>query len=59
MKLAAFLLMPAGWAIVLAAVALLPSGPPLVAFTLAGVAVEILGLGVAVRSHAGRRGEEA
>jgi hypothetical protein len=51
MKLAAFLLLVAGWAIVIFAVALLPSAGPRVAFVLAGVAVELLGLGLAVRSH--------
>ena len=45
MKLAGFLLLPAGWIIVLAAVALLPTGPPQQgAFVLAGVLVEPLGV---------------
>lgn len=52
MKLAGFLLMPAGWAIVLTAVAMLPSGPAQAGFTLAGVTVEILGLGIVVRAFA-------
>ncbi|MGD0498849.1 MAG: hypothetical protein ABSC23_10490 [Bryobacteraceae bacterium] len=52
MRLAGFLLMPAGWIIVLAALALLPPGPFRVGFLLAGVSVETLGLIVAVRSHA-------
>ena len=51
MKLAAFLLLVAGWAIVIFAVGLLPSTGPRAAFVLAGVAVELLGLGIAVRSH--------
>ncbi len=52
MKLAGFLLLPAGWIIVLAAVALLPTGPPQQgAFALAGVLVELLGLTLVVRSH--------
>jgi len=51
MKLAGFLLLVAGWAIVVFAVALLPSAEPRVAFVLAGVAVEFLGLALAIRSH--------
>jgi len=51
MKLAGFLLLPAGWGIVLSAVALLSSPTPRAAFVLAGVAVEVLGLILAVRSH--------
>ena len=51
MRLAGFLLLPAGWFLVLAAVVLLPPAPPQAAFSLAGVAVEILGLTLVVRSH--------
>lgn len=51
MKLAAFLLLVAGWAIVIFAVGLLPVAGPRAVFVLAGVAVELLGLGLAVRSH--------
>jgi hypothetical protein len=51
MKLVGFLLMPAGWVIVLAAIALLPPGSARAAFLLAGLAVELLGLGLAVRAH--------
>jgi hypothetical protein len=51
MKLAGFLLLVAGWTIVVAAVALLPSPGGRVGFVLAGVAVELLGLALAVRSH--------
>ncbi len=50
MRLAAFLLMPAGWVIALAAVALLPPGGWLPVFMMAGLGIEILGLAVAVRS---------
>ncbi len=57
MKLAGFLLLPAGWIIVLAAVALLPSGPQQAAFVLAGVLVELLGLTLVVRSHLIARGD--
>jgi hypothetical protein len=51
MKLAGFLLLVAGWAIVVFAVALLPSAGVRIAFALAGVVVELLGLALAVRSH--------
>jgi hypothetical protein len=57
MKLAGFLLLPAGWAIVLTALVLL--GTQAVArtgFVLAGVAVEALGLVLVVRAHILRRG---
>jgi len=51
MKLAGFLLLVAGWGIVAFAVALLPSAGARAAFVLAGVAVELLGLALAARSH--------
>ena len=51
MKPAGFLLLVAGWAIVVAALLLLPSAAPRVAFVLSGVAVQVLGLVLAVRSH--------
>jgi hypothetical protein len=51
MKLAGFLLLLAGWAIVIFAVALLASGLQRVGFVLAGIGVEALGLVLAVRSH--------
>ncbi|MGA3092624.1 MAG: hypothetical protein ABSD75_28830 [Terriglobales bacterium] len=51
MKLAGLLLLVAGWAIVVAAVALLPSAGARAGFVLAGVAVELFGLTLAVRSH--------
>jgi hypothetical protein len=51
MKLVGFLLLVAGWGIVVSAVALLPSAGLRVAFVLAGVAVELLGLALAIRSH--------
>ena len=51
MKLAGFLLLVAGWAIAVSAVALLPSAGLRAAFVLAGVAVELLGVALAVRSH--------
>lgn len=51
MKLAGFLLLPAGWVIVLAALALLPSASPRTGFVLAGVGTEVLGLILVTRSH--------
>ncbi len=51
MKLAGFLLLLAGWVIVLAAVVLLVPGLPRTGFVLAGIGVEVLGLIVVVRSH--------
>ncbi len=51
MKLAGFLLLLAGWAIVMSALGLLPSAAPRTTFALAGMAVELLGLALAVRSH--------
>jgi hypothetical protein len=51
MKLAGFLLLPAGWIIVLAAVVLLPFSPSQAAFALAGMGVEIMGLTLVVRAH--------
>ena len=51
MKLAGILLLVAGWAIVVAAAALLPSAGARAAFILAGIAVELFGLALTVRSH--------
>lgn len=51
MKLAGFLLLPAGWAIVLTALVLLPPVPVRSAFVLAGVAVEAVGLILVARAH--------
>jgi hypothetical protein len=51
MKLAGFLLLLAGWAIVTTSIALLPSASARAAFALTGMAVEGLGLVLAVRSH--------
>jgi hypothetical protein len=57
MKLAGFLLLLAGWGIVLCAVALLRSAGQRNGFVLAGLAVEVLGLVLAVRSHLVLSGE--
>ena len=51
MKIAGFLLLLAGWAIVLAAIVLLKSEASRTVFMLAGASVEILGLVLVIRSH--------
>ena len=51
MKLAGILFLLAGWAIVLSALDLLRSAPLLIAFVLAGIVVELMGLFLLFRSH--------
>jgi hypothetical protein len=51
MKITGFLLLGAGWLIVLAAVAMLRTVASMAAFVLAGAAVEALGLALAFRAH--------
>jgi hypothetical protein len=51
MKLLGFLLLLAGWGLVLAAIGMLTPDVPRTAFVLAGAAVELLGLGLVGRSH--------
>jgi hypothetical protein len=55
MRMAGFLLMLAGWGIALATVILLGPASPRTAFVLAGIAVEMLGLALVIRSHLIRR----
>jgi NADH:ubiquinone oxidoreductase subunit 4 (subunit M) len=55
-KLFGFLLLLAGWALVLCALALLPSAGPRVAFIVAGMGVEIVGLVIVIHAHAPFRG---
>jgi len=57
MRLAGFLLMLAGWALVLTALAVLASAAPRTSFVLAGFAVEILGFILAARAHRTLAGE--
>jgi hypothetical protein len=58
-RLAGFLLLPAGWLIVLTALALLPPAPARAAFALAGLGVQIVGLAVVIPSFkAGPSDEE-
>jgi hypothetical protein len=58
MKVVGFLMLPAGWFLVLAAIVLFAAPPLRAAFILAGVAVESLGLILAFRSHLNPREEE-
>jgi len=51
MKLTGFLLLAGGWIIVLAAIALLRSGPSQVTFVLVALGVEALGLTLVFRAH--------
>jgi type IV secretory pathway TrbL component len=51
MKLAGFLLLLSGWVIVIAAIVLLPIAGSRAVFVLAGLAVQVLGLVLAVRAH--------
>jgi hypothetical protein len=57
MKLAGMLVMTAGFFLAIAALVLFPDPAPRTAFVLCGIAVECLGLGVAIRSHMQNRGE--
>jgi hypothetical protein len=51
MKYAGLLVMPAGCFLTLAALVLFPDGAAREAFVVCGLAVEALGLGVAIRGH--------
>ncbi|MGH9687334.1 MAG: hypothetical protein ACRD5K_09605 [Candidatus Acidiferrales bacterium] len=51
MKLLGFLLLLAGWLLVLTAIVLLPSASARAAFVLAGMAVEFLGFALVIRAH--------
>jgi hypothetical protein len=57
MKYAGLLVMPAGFFLTLAALILFPDPAMRAAFVLCGLAVEALGLVVAVRGHMAARGE--
>lgn len=57
MKYAGLLVMPAGFFLCMAALVLFPLGAAQGAFIVCGLAVEALGLVVAVRGHMARRGE--
>ncbi len=51
MKAFGFLLLLAGWGLVLAALALLAASVPRAIFVLAGVCVELVGLALVMRAH--------
>jgi len=51
MKLMGFLLLLAGWGLVVSAISMLPSLMARAYFVLAGVGVELGGLALVVRSH--------
>jgi hypothetical protein len=57
MKYAGLLVMPAGFFLSLYALVLFPAPGPRAAFVLCGLAVECMGLAVAVRGHMEARGE--
>jgi hypothetical protein len=57
MKLLGFVLLLAGWIIVLTAIVLLPSMAARAAFVIAGMLVEILGLALVARAHLFSPGE--
>lgn len=59
MKLAGFLLLFSGWWLTLAAVVLLAAAVPRNVFVIAGMAVQVLGLVLAFRTHAARTGKGA
>jgi hypothetical protein len=56
MKYAGLLVMPAGFVLTLAALVLFPDPARRLVFVLCGIAVEALGLGVAIRGHMPARG---
>jgi hypothetical protein len=57
MKYAGLLVMPTGFFLAVAALILFPEAGMRAAFVVCGLAVEFLGLGVAVRGHMERRRE--
>ena len=57
MKFLGFMLLLAGWIIVVAAIAMLPAEALRAAFALAGTGVEILGLVLIIRAQLAARGE--
>ena len=59
MKYAGLLVMPAGFFLAVAALVLFPDAGLRGTFVVCGLAVELLGLGVAVRGHMERRPEPA
>jgi hypothetical protein len=58
MRYAGLLVMPAGFLLSIAAILLFPDPMPRLAFVLSGLAVEAMGLTVAVRGHMESRGDK-
>jgi hypothetical protein len=58
LKLFGFVLLLAGWGLVICALALVTASGPRAAFILAGVGVEIVGLVLVIRAHAWRGAHE-
>ncbi|HXO87564.1 MAG TPA: hypothetical protein VN885_02875 [Candidatus Acidoferrales bacterium] len=58
MKLFGFVLLLAGWGLVVSALALLAADAPRNIFILAGVGVEIVGLVIVIRAHTLRQGAQ-
>ncbi len=59
MKYAGLLVMPTGFFVAVAALILFPEAAMRATFVVCGVAVELLGLGVAVRGHMERREQDS
>ena len=57
MKFVGFLLLLAGWGLVLAAIMMLAGSAPRAAFVFSGIGVEILGLALVIRAHRAPKGE--
>jgi hypothetical protein len=57
MKLAGLLMLVAGWILIVATIALLGAAPLRGPFIAGGIAVELLGLGLLIRSHLVLRGD--
>ena len=57
MKYAGIAVMPAGFLLTIASILLFPDATPRAAFVVCGLAVEAMGLAVAVRGHMPARGE--
>jgi len=57
MKYAGLAVMPAGFLLTVAAILLFPAANPRALFVLCGIAVELMGLAVAVRGHMRMREE--
>jgi hypothetical protein len=59
LKLAGFLLMPAGWLIAISAIGLLRAVPAQTAFCLTGIAIELAGFVLVARQHIPKPGSKS